>query len=123
MRKTFYRLIANSIALFHLLWGLWGAVGIVLALNGYYPKHPFAWTVYLVAMVGNGLYLKYLKHCPLTIWEKNIRIQYSPKAKILDTYSTYYLEKLTGMKTTAGIVWVFIWSIYLGNFLALLIWK
>lgn len=121
--KFFYQMLANSIALFHLLWGLWGAVGAVLALNGFYPKHPIAWSIYLIAMIGNGFYLKFFHHCPLTVWEKKIRLQYNPKAKVLDAFSTYYLEKLIGIKTTAPIVWIFIWCIYICNIIALLLWR
>ena len=122
-KKLLYILLANSIALFHLLWGLWGAVGVVLALNGYYPKHPVAWGIYLIAMIANGFYLRFFKHCPLTVWEKRTRLKYNSQIKNLDAFSAYYLEKLTGIRTTAPIVWIFIWSIYIGNLIALLIYR
>jgi len=123
MKIAIYRLLANIAAFIHLAWGLWGIVGCVLAINGYYAKHPISWIIYLLAMISNGLYLKFFTHCPLTILERKARIKYNPKAKILDKFSTYWIERITGRKTTPIIVWIFLWTIYFCNLLVLFYWS
>lgn len=119
LQKNF---LANSLMFFHFLWGVWILGGTALAVVGYFKFYPTIWFFYFFTLVANGIFVFFLKYCPLTIAETEVRLNSKNRNEPMEAFSYYWIKRITGVSIPSYSMKLLFLILYLLNFMSYMYW-
>jgi hypothetical protein len=93
-----YKILADTIVVFHFAWILFMLLGFILTLCGFCWKGFLdRWLFRILHLLGIA-YVSALaimgKYCPLTLWENTLRARYDSTLTYPGSFMIHYAEKL-----------------------------
>lgn len=108
--------------LLHFLWGGWILGGTFLAVVGIFKNVPSIWFIYIIIILVNGVFVFFLKYCPLTIAEKGARSLSKNNREPTEAFSHYWIKRVTGISIPSYSMKILFVLLYLLNVISYLYW-
>jgi hypothetical protein len=113
-----YRITADALIVFHLLWIFWLIFGPLVAY-----RHPWLRALHLAGLVFSVTMQVYGWYCPLTHLEQWLRYQQAPDASYTGSFITHYAERVIYLDVSPYLVLVLTLLICAGTTYIYLTWR